>query len=72
MQFLQNSGALNAPCASSEALRCRRIATMRAVSPAVAGVMAGLAWGEGRRDHDAMLASLVAARIDAASAGARA
>ena len=72
MTFLQFNGAITAPFASPEALRHRRILRRRAVSPAVASVMAGLAWGEGRRDHDALLASLVAARVDAASAGARA
>ena len=63
-----NSGATGAPIPSPEALQAARIAARINVSSAVAGVMAGLAWGADRRDHGMLLIDVTSCRT---AAGAR-
>jgi hypothetical protein len=68
MHSISTIGANGAPPAP-ENLQVARIAARVGVSPSVASVMAGLAWGDcdGRRDDVAQLASLTATRVEAAA-----
>ena len=56
------SGALLTPPVHPSVLQAARIAARVNVSPAVAGVLASIAYGQDRRDHGVMLAGLVANR----------
>ena len=69
MPTSQYSGATGAPPPSPETLQTARIAARINVSSAVAGVMAGLAWGADRRDHGMLLIDVTSCRT---AAGARA
>ena len=62
MRTDQNFGATGAPSLSPEALQAARIAARINVSSAVAGVMAGLAWGADRRDHGMLLIDVTSCR----------
>ena len=59
------SHATSAPTPSPEALQAARIASRINVSAAVAGVMAGFAWGADRRDHGTLLIDVTSCRTAA-------
>ena len=65
MSSVHFSSATTAPPIIPPSLQTARIAARVNVSASVAQVMAALAFGAERRDHDVMLAGLVVERVGA-------
>lgn len=71
MRSISLSGATGAPANLPEAMQAARIAARIDVSPAVAAVLAAIAFGHERRDHGMLLASLMADRAASFSGASR-
>ena len=69
MSIFQAIGTAAPPLLHPEALQAARVAARVNVSASVAQVMAYLAFGAERRDHDVMLADLTVERVGAFTTG---